>query len=159
MQNEDGFGDNPEGLIDLLWNLGDIFYYQGRFSESEYLYFEVIALLEGLYGKNDESLILALNDIANALFCSLTKFKSNEIYNISDDKPESQEEVAKYGSKLLGIIEPKPLEIDQIESEMLKGFYKDSKKVNNKKMKDFFEYKLKYPTYIEGLNYIFNNKI
>jgi NAD dependent epimerase/dehydratase family enzyme len=100
-----------------------------------------------------------VEDIANALFCSLTKFKSNEIYNISDDKPESQEEVAKYGSKLLGIIEPKPLEIDQIESEMLKGFYKDSKKVNNKKMKDFFEYKLKYPTYIEGLNYIFNNKI
>ena len=43
---------------------------------------------------------------------------------------------------------------------MLKNFYKDSKKVDNKKMKKFFfNYKLKYPTYEEGLNYIFNNTI
>jgi hypothetical protein len=28
-----------------------------------------------------------------------------------------------------------------------------------KKMKEFFSYKLKYPTYVEGLNYIFNNTI
>jgi len=42
---------------------------------------------------------------------------------------------------------------------MLKNFYKDSKKVDNKKMKEFFSLKLKYPTYIEGLNYIFNNTI
>ena len=38
-----------------------------------------------------------------------------------------------------------------------KNFYKDSKKVDNKKMKEFFNHKLKYPTYVEGLNYIFNN--
>ena len=42
---------------------------------------------------------------------------------------------------------------------MLKNFYKDSKKVNNKKMKEFFNYKLKYPTYVEGLNYIKDNFI
>ena len=37
------------------------------------------------------------------LFHSMKKFKTNEIYNISDDKPASQEEVATYGSKLLKI--------------------------------------------------------
>ena len=42
---------------------------------------------------------------------------------------------------------------------MLQNFYKDSKKVDNKKMKAFFKYELKYPTYEEGLNYIFNNGI
>ena len=42
---------------------------------------------------------------------------------------------------------------------MLRNFYKDSKKVNNKKMKNFFDYKLKFPTYVEGLDYIFNNSI
>ena len=31
--------------------------------------------------------------------------------------------------------------------------------VDNKKMKKFFNYKLKYPTYIEGLDYIFNNTV
>ena len=42
---------------------------------------------------------------------------------------------------------------------MLKNFYKDSKKVSNKKMKDCFNFELKYPTYIEGLDYIKNNFI
>ena len=49
------------------------------------------------------------------------------------------------------------MKLSEIESEMLKNFYKDSKKVDNKKMKTFFKYKLKYPTYVEGLNEIFNN--
>ena len=57
-----------------------------------------------------------------------------------------------YGIKLLGIDKPKTIEINEIESKMLKGFYKDSKKVSNKKMKEFFNYKLKYPSYIDGLN-------
>tara|TARA_E500000331_G_C17212318_1_gene694324 strand:- start:334 stop:1209 length:876 start_codon:yes stop_codon:yes gene_type:complete len=100
-----------------------------------------------------------VEDIANILYNSLNKFKKKEIYNISDDKPASAEEVAMYGVKLLGISKPKTIEINELESEMLKNFYKDSKKVDNKKMKEFFNYKLKYPTYVEGLNYIFNNSI
>ena len=100
-----------------------------------------------------------VEDIANVLFSSLNSFKKKEIYNISDNQPASAEEVAMYGVKLLGIDKPKTIEINEIESEMLKNFYKDSKKVDNKKMKEFFNHKLKYPTYVEGLNYIFNNKI
>ena len=100
-----------------------------------------------------------VEDIANILLRSLNNFKKKEIYNISDNQPASSEEVAMYGVKLLGIDKPKTIEINEIESEMLKNFYKDSKKVDNKKMKEFFNYKLKYPTYIEGLDYIFNNTI
>ena len=98
-----------------------------------------------------------VEDIANILFNSLNLIKKKEIFNISDDRPASAEEVAMYGVNLLGVDKPKTIEINEIESEMLKNFYKDSKKVDNKKMKKFFNYKLKYPTYIEGLNYIFNN--
>ena len=100
-----------------------------------------------------------VEDIANVLFSSLNNLKKKEIYNISDNLPASAKEVAMYGVKLLGIDKPKSIEIDEIESEMLKNFYKDSKKVDNKKMKEFFNHKLKYPTYVEGLNYIFNNTI
>jgi len=100
-----------------------------------------------------------VEDIANVLSSSLNHFKKKEIYNISDNQPASAEEVAMYGVKLLGIDKPKTIEINDIESEMLKNFYKESKKVDNKKMKSFFNYKLKYPTYVEGLNYIFNNTI
>ena len=100
-----------------------------------------------------------VEDIANVLFSSLNNFKKKEIYNISDNQPASAEEVTMYGVKLLGIDKPKTIEINEIESEMLKHFYKDSKKVDNRKMKEFFNHKLKYPTYVEGLNYIFNNII
>jgi len=100
-----------------------------------------------------------VEDIASILHNSVNLLKKKEIYNIADDKPASAEEVAMYGVKLLGVEKPKTVEINDIESAMLKNLYKDSKKVNNKKMKEFFNYKLKYPTYVEGLNYIFNNSI
>ena len=40
---------------------------------------------------------------------------------------------------------------------MIKEFYKDSKKVSNKNMKNTLKIKLKYPTYKQGLRNIFNN--
>ena len=49
------------------------------------------------------------------------------------------------------------IEISEIKSEMLRNFYRDSKKVSNKKIKEVFSYKLKFPTYKEGLNNIFNH--
>ena len=100
-----------------------------------------------------------VEDIAELLFKSLEQFKAKEIYNISDDRPASSEEVILYGSKLLKIEPPELIELKSIESEMTRNFYKDSKKVNNKKMKDIFNFKLKFPTYIEGLNYIHNNTV
>ena len=100
-----------------------------------------------------------VEDIANILFKSLNNFKNNEIYNICDDKPASQVEVAAYGAKLLKLDKPNLVKLEEVESKMLQNFYKDSKKVDNKKMKTFFKYNLKFPTYIEGLDHIFNNNI
>jgi nucleoside-diphosphate-sugar epimerase len=100
-----------------------------------------------------------VEDIAEILFKSLEQFKNKEIYNISDDRPASSEEVILYGSKLLSIEPPTIVNLKSIENEMVLNFYKDSKKVNNKKMKEIFNYKLKYPTYVEGLNNIHNNII
>ena len=95
-----------------------------------------------------------VDDIANLLFKSLSKFKTREIYNITDDKPSPSQEVTLYGAKLLNIDKPKMIEVEEIESAMLKNFYKESKKVSNEKMKIFFSYNLKFPTYVEGLNFI-----
>ena len=100
-----------------------------------------------------------VEDIANVLFKSLTNFKSQEIYNISDDKPASTKEITQYGMKLLGIKENSSIDVKEIQSEMLKSFYNESKKVSNKKMKKIFNYELKFPTYIEGLSYIRDNSI
>jgi nucleoside-diphosphate-sugar epimerase len=100
-----------------------------------------------------------IDDIANILFKSLSKFKTGEIYNISDDKPSSSEEVTLFGAKILNISHIERIEVDEIKNEMLKSFYNDSKKVGNEKVKKFFDYKLKFPSYIEGLNYIRDNFI
>ena len=100
-----------------------------------------------------------VEDIAEVLTLSLNKFNSGQIFNISDDYPCSNQEIAEYAAKLTKIDIPKKTKLQEIESETLKNFYKDSKKVSNKKMKSFFEYDLKFPSYIEGLNCIRNNLI
>ena len=98
-----------------------------------------------------------VDDIANILFKSLSKFKSGEIYNLSDDKPSSSKEITLYGAKILNIDNIENIEVHAIKSEMLKNFYNESKKVSNKKVKNYFNYNLIFPSYIEGLNYIRNN--
>jgi len=98
-----------------------------------------------------------VDDIANILFKSLSKFKSGEIYNLSDDKPSSSKEMTLYGAKILNIENIENIEIDAIKSETLKSFYNESKKVSNKKVKNYFSYNLMFPSYIEGLNYIRDN--
>ena len=100
-----------------------------------------------------------VDDISNILFKSLSKFKSGEIYNLSDDKPSTSEDVTLFGAKVLNIENIEKIEVDQIKSVMLKNFYNESKKVSNKKMKSYFNYNLKFPSYIEGLNYIRSNFI
>ena len=100
-----------------------------------------------------------MEDIANILFISLKKFKTNEIFNISDDQPASQEEVAVYGALLLKMNKPNSLKIEDLEEGMLKDFYKESKKVDNKKIKNFFNYQFIYPSYKEGLDNIINDFI
>ena len=102
-----------------------------------------------------------VEDISNILQLTLEKknISPGEIYNLSDDYPCSNIEVANYAYDLMKILKPKMVEIREIESEMLKNFYKDSKKVSNSKVKKIFSYKLKFPTYKEGLRNIFNHII
>ena len=98
-----------------------------------------------------------IEDIAEVLTLSLKKFIPGEIYNISDNYPCSNEEIAKYAADLIKLNLPKKINVEDLESEMLKSFYKDSKKISNKRMKSFFGYELKYPTFKEGLNMIRNH--
>ena len=100
-----------------------------------------------------------VEDIARVLTISLKKFCPGQIFNISDNYPCSNEEIAQYAANLMKMNLPKKIKSEDLESEMLKNFYKDSKKVSNKKMKNFFDYQLKYPTFKEGLNMIRNHEV
>ena len=81
----------------------------------------------------------------------------NEIINVSDDLPASSENVTKFASKLLNIKKKlKPISFQKLEGKMIRSFYRDSKKVSNKKMKKLLKIKLLYPTYKAGLKNLFN---
>ena len=95
-----------------------------------------------------------LAQIIKKMFYSSKKFL---ILNASDDKPATNIEVANFAAKLLNIKSLKPVSISKFKNKMIKEFYKDSKKVSNKNMKNKLLVKLKYPTYKEGLRNIFNN--
>ena len=82
-----------------------------------------------------------------------------EIYNTSNNYPCSNEEIANYALALLKLPTPKKINVKDINDKILRNFYRDSKKVSNKKMKKYFNYKLRYPTYKEGLDMIKNHKL
>lgn len=100
-----------------------------------------------------------VEDIAEVLTLSLTKFNSGQIFNISDDYPCSNNEIVRYAANLIKIDIPEKNKSSDLKNTVLKNFYRDSKKVNNKKMKNFFQYNLKYPTFKEGLEIIKNHTI
>ena len=70
--------------------------------------------------------------------------------------PASSEKVYKYAANALKIKSFKIISAKKIENKMLKSFYRDSKKVSNKKLKKKLKFKLKYPTYKKGLSDFIN---
>ena len=71
-----------------------------------------------------------VEDIAEILTLSLKKFNPGQIFNLSDDYPCSNNEIAEYAANLINIDLPKKIKPEDLESETLKDFYKDSKKVS-----------------------------
>jgi nucleoside-diphosphate-sugar epimerase len=110
---------------------------------------------------NQVSSRIHIEDISNILFESFfyKEPKKYEIFNVTDNYPCSYKEVVEYGCKILNIKKPKVFSFEETSNSNLKIFYKDSKKVSNEKVKKFLNYKLKFPSYIEGLNYIRDNFI
>jgi len=139
-----------------------IFRLSGIYSSERNIFERIKSGLQKIVNKPDQFFSrIHIEDIANILEITLgqKKIQAGEIYNLSDDYPCPSIEVANYAYNLMKISKPKMIEIDEIKNEMLRNFYKDSKKVSNKKIKKVFSYKLKFPTYKEGLNSIFNHSV
>ena len=99
---------------------------------------------------------IRIEDLANIIKALFFSSKKSLILNASDDKPSTNIEVAKYAANLLKIKNLNAVSISSFKNQMMKEFYKDSKKVSNKIMKNKLKIKLKYPTYKQGLKNIFN---
>ena len=95
-----------------------------------------------------------VDDIAQVLEASIKAPNPGAAYNVCDDNPCPPEEVIGYAARLLGMPEPPTVpfaEVAPTMTPMALGFYSESKKVRNDRIKDELGVKLLYPDYPQGL--------
>ncbi|MFN6978468.1 MAG: SDR family oxidoreductase [Gemmobacter sp.] len=95
-----------------------------------------------------------VDDIARALAASMAAPMPGSIWNLCDDEPAPPEDVLTHAACLLGL--PPPPAVPYAEAEatmtpMARGFYAESKRVRNDRIKRDLGLRLLYPTYREGL--------
>jgi nucleoside-diphosphate-sugar epimerase len=96
-----------------------------------------------------------VDDIATVLIAAMDRRLPARIYNVCDDEPAPPHEVVAFAAGLLGITPP-PLEDYEAArptmSPMAVGFYQESKRVRNDRLKQELGVRLAWPTYREGLS-------
>ena len=97
-------------------------------------------------------------DIAQTVVASMQKPRHGAVYNVVDDMATSPIAPLLFACDLLGIAPVPIVDYDNAElSTMAKSFYADSKRVKNTLIKQELGVQLKYPTYLEGLQAIFES--
>ena len=99
-----------------------------------------------------------VEDIVGAVEVAMISQTGSTIFNLSDDLPATQLDVAKFAANLLkkSCPETVTLKSDRV-SEMARSFYKEEKKVSNKKLKNELGYHLIFPSFKEGLLALYKN--
>ena len=99
-----------------------------------------------------------VDDIVGAIEMAIRSKSEATIFNLSDDFPATQLEVAQFAASLLKKKCPQTVSLESdLVSEMARSFYNEEKKVSNTRLKDELGYKLTFPSYKEGLFAIHNN--
>ena len=89
-------------------------------------------------------------DIAYAIQASINNPTPGEIFNITDDLPERNDLVADYAAKLMQINLEKIDISDKRVNEKVLEFYKENKKVSNKKIKKILSWSPQFKNYKIG---------
>lgn len=95
-----------------------------------------------------------VDDIAQVLEASIRRPNPGAAYNVCDDNPCPPEEVIGHAARLLGLPEPPAVDYAAVEptmTPMARGFYQESKRVRNDRIKDELGVRLLYPDYPAGL--------
>lgn len=93
-----------------------------------------------------------VEDIATALYNSLTIKTEFTLFNLCDDVPSPPQDVVTYACELFELDPPPLIALEDADmSPMGKSFYRDNKRVRNTRMKEVLGVKLQYPDYKTGL--------
>lgn len=96
-----------------------------------------------------------VEDIAASIAASIAKPTHGRVYNVTDDEPGPPQDVVAFGAELLGLPVPPGLDFATADlSPMARGFYSESKRVSNARLKAELGVTLKYPNYRDGLRSI-----
>lgn len=92
------------------------------------------------------------DDIAQVLLASMQRPNPGAIYNVCDDDPAPPQDVIAHAADLLGVERPPAFDFDAAEmTPMAASFYAESKRVDNRKIKEELGVTLRYPDYRTGL--------
>lgn len=100
-----------------------------------------------------------VDDIATVLEASMARPDPGRIYNVCDDVPAAPAEVAQYACGLLGVAPPPLVPLEEAGlSEMALTFWRDNKRVSNRRMREELDVRLAYPDYRAGLSAILDEE-
>ena len=93
-----------------------------------------------------------VEDIAQVLQASINHPRPGAVYNVCDNDPAPPQDVIGYAAELLGLPVPPEIRFDEAEmSPMARSFYAESKKVDNRLIREELGVQLRYPDYRTGL--------
>lgn len=93
-----------------------------------------------------------VEDIAQVLEASIDRPNPGAAYNVCDNDPAPPQDVIAYAAELLGLPVPPEVPFEEAEmSPMARSFYAESKKVDNRRIREELGVKLTYPDYRTGL--------
>lgn len=98
------------------------------------------------------------DDIVAVLRASMTRPSPGAVYNLCDDEAAPPQDVIAFACDLLGVTAPPDLPFEGAAlSDMARSFYRDSKRVSNRRIKRDLGVRLAWPTYREGLRALFEH--
>ena len=93
-----------------------------------------------------------VEDIASVLEASIARPAAGQAYNVCDDEAAPPAEVIAHACALLGVEPPPLVPFEAAElSPMGRSFYRDNKRVSNRRIKEELGVGLAYPDYRAGL--------
>ena len=93
-----------------------------------------------------------VEDIAAVLAASIARPNPGAVYNVCDDEAASSADVTAFAAGLLGLPPPPLMKLEEAGlSAMAQSFYRDSRRVDNRRVRQELGVQLAYPTYREGL--------
>lgn len=93
-----------------------------------------------------------VSDIAGAVTAAILHLEAPGVFNLTDDEPAPPQDVVAHAAWLLGIDPPPETPFEEADlTPMGRSFYAENKRVSNRRIKAALDYRLRYPTYREGL--------